>query len=221
MFYMQVSSANQSEWMVRTSSYICRPSHIASKNYRKYIMRAQVEDDIKKCLQQPESIQHITSACRTLVPIECLSRHNQVAKISHQSLALIYSLPCKEYHINTTSLSWKTIPTSCTAINQYKQTVHNFTIDLTLPIIVGNPNNHNILTYQVVKEGNTRNLDRKSCRTCNKESVPVVPLKISTGVIPKSLTNNQKMLGTANKKASIQKAVILFNTLIVRSFLSG
>ncbi|CAH1098853.1 unnamed protein product [Psylliodes chrysocephalus] len=208
---------------------------IATKNYLKYIIRAQVENDLcRKCHQQSETIQHITSACPILVPREYLSRHNQVAKIVHQSLACLHGLlseeipyykyePSPVLENSTHKLYWdRSVLTDRTIVhNRPDIIIVDKSRKRVLLIDIGIPNGHNILTYYAEKEAKYQRLGQEIQQMWRQVSVSVVPLIISsTGVVPKSLTNNLRMLEIANKLAIIQKAVILSTTSIVRTFLN-
>ena len=67
---------------------------IPTRNYRKYILKdPSVNDD--RCrfgCGQIESIQHITSGCSHIAGSEYRNRHDAVAKVIHQELALKYQL---------------------------------------------------------------------------------------------------------------------------------
>jgi hypothetical protein len=61
---------------------------IGTKNYRNFILKdsSLTNDLCRRCNVFPEKIQHITSACGILAPIEYKHRHDSVAKIIHQEL---------------------------------------------------------------------------------------------------------------------------------------
>lgn len=65
---------------------------IATKNYRHYILHENVEDRCRKCNSVGETIEHIVSGCSALADSAYLGRHNEVAKIVHQQLALKHNL---------------------------------------------------------------------------------------------------------------------------------
>lgn len=208
---------------------------IATKNYLKYIVRADLESDqCRRCRQQPETIQHITGACQTLVATEYLARHNQVAKIVHQSLArqhglLSEELPYYRYvpsavlENDTHKLYWdRSVLTDRTVVHNRPDII---LMDKgrreTLLIDVGVPNSHNIQSYFAEKEGKYQRLGQEIQQMWRQEKVAAVPLIISTtGVIPKTLITNLGKLGIADRIAVIQKAVILSTTSMVRSFLN-
>ncbi|XP_050550436.1 uncharacterized protein LOC118279092 [Spodoptera frugiperda] len=67
---------------------------INTKNYRKFIIKDPTitNDKCRKCHTQPETIQHITGACTTLTQTDYTHRHNQLANIIHQNLAIKHKL---------------------------------------------------------------------------------------------------------------------------------
>ncbi|XP_045535408.1 uncharacterized protein LOC106709986 [Papilio machaon] len=65
---------------------------IVTNNYRKHILKDGTIDICRACRRPGESIRHIVSGCSRLADGAYLHRHNQVAKIIHQQLALKYAL---------------------------------------------------------------------------------------------------------------------------------
>ncbi|KAA5659599.1 hypothetical protein F3G64_34350, partial [Pseudomonas aeruginosa] len=63
---------------------------IMTNNYRKYILKDGTVDICRACHRPGESIRHIVSGCSRFANGEYLHRHNQVARIIHQQLALKY-----------------------------------------------------------------------------------------------------------------------------------
>ncbi|XP_044760187.1 uncharacterized protein LOC123317648 [Coccinella septempunctata] len=62
---------------------------VATRAYMKNIARIDIPTDrCRRCAQALESIQHITSACPVLAPRDYLERHNSMARIYHQKIAL-------------------------------------------------------------------------------------------------------------------------------------
>ncbi|XP_045477891.1 uncharacterized protein LOC123683040 [Harmonia axyridis] len=60
-----------------------------TRMYLKHIAQQNIPTDrCRKCSQRPESIQHLTSSCPILAPKDYLGRHNSMAKIYHQQMAL-------------------------------------------------------------------------------------------------------------------------------------
>ncbi|KAL4708559.1 hypothetical protein ACJJTC_014167 [Scirpophaga incertulas] len=63
---------------------------IDTRNYQKHIIqRSNLPTDLcRRCHKTSETIQHITGACQSLVQSDYKHRHDQVAAIIHQQLAL-------------------------------------------------------------------------------------------------------------------------------------
>ena len=70
-----------------------------TKYCTKHIMKGSRTDRHRMCHNQPETIEHIISACQTLAADQYLNRHNQVA-------AQIYLDICKHYGIKVDAKSW-------------------------------------------------------------------------------------------------------------------
>lgn len=209
---------------------------ICTKNYLKYIVRANVEDDLcRRCRQQSETIQHITGACQMLAATEYLTRHNQVAKIVHQGLARRHGLkeeevpyyqyvPSAVLENNTHRLYWdRSVLTDRTIVHNRPDIILIDKVRKEACLIdVGIPNSHNIQNCFAEKEGKYQRLGQEIQQMWHQERVTIIPLIISaTGVTPKTLISNLSKLGIVNKIAAIQKAVILSTTSIVRSFLNS
>ncbi|XP_066904374.1 uncharacterized protein [Halyomorpha halys] len=65
---------------------------IATRSYRNHVLKdATASDKCRLCSVALESIQHITGGCGLLAGTEYLQRHNHVAKILHQELAIKFS----------------------------------------------------------------------------------------------------------------------------------
>jgi hypothetical protein len=78
---------------------------IPVKNYRKFILKEDLQDDIcRRCGKVPETIEHITASCTSLANMQYLHRHNNVAKMIHQQIAIdkklltLYTL-CYKYTV--------------------------------------------------------------------------------------------------------------------------
>lgn len=65
---------------------------IETRNYQKYIIKKLPSDSCRKCNSAPETIQHITGACKAITQTDYKFRHDQVAKIIHQKLAQKHKL---------------------------------------------------------------------------------------------------------------------------------
>ncbi|CAH2218277.1 jg15198 [Pararge aegeria aegeria] len=66
---------------------------IDTKNYQKYIIRRpNINDTCRHCRSSPETIQHISGACKSIAQTNYKHRHDQLAAIIHQNLAFQYKL---------------------------------------------------------------------------------------------------------------------------------
>ena len=209
---------------------------IPTKNYKKYIMLdPKVENDkCRKCRTASETIQHITGACTMLAQTDYLHRHNQVANIIHQALALKYCL------IEKSIPYYKYQPANVLESTNFKlyydrsiitdRTIHNNRPDIVLKdqltkttylIDIAVPNTHNVQKTIQEKFQKYSDLRAEILRIWNMESVYIVPVVMSsTGVIPFSLhhsINTLKLRKTIY--VQLQKAVLLNTSRIVRKFL--
>lgn len=65
---------------------------INTRNYQKYVLKMDVVDRCRKCEKPGESLEHIISGCSALSSSVYLGRHNQVAKLIHQQLAIKFGM---------------------------------------------------------------------------------------------------------------------------------
>ena len=96
-----------------------------------------------------------------------------------------------------------------------KKTKNNFLIDIALP------NTHNLAKTITDRQNKYQELANEICAVWKQNTVQVIPIVISsTGVIPKSLSQNLKRLDLhPNTYIQMQKSVILGTCSIVRNFL--
>ncbi|KAF2893758.1 hypothetical protein ILUMI_12413 [Ignelater luminosus] len=77
---------------------------ISTRNYKQYILKEALDSDkCRKCHQMSEKVDHITSGCPILASKQYIDRHDDVAKIIHSQLTLLYGLapkiePYQKYH---------------------------------------------------------------------------------------------------------------------------
>lgn len=210
---------------------------INTKNYRKYIMKDPTitNDRCRKCHTQSETIQHITGACTTLTQTDYTHRHNQVANIIHQKLALKYALiqdtntPYYKYNPqtileNTTHKLYydRAILTDKTIhYNRPDITVQDKVNKITYLIDIAVPNTHNIQKTITEKISKYAELKDEVSRIWRQEKVYIVPIVLSTtGVIPNHLLHSLKLLDLKETLyITLQKAAILNTCRIVRKFL--
>jgi hypothetical protein len=210
---------------------------IATKNYRKFILKdsSLTNDLCRRCNDFPETIQHITSACGILAPIEYKHRHDSVAKIIHQELGKKYgfctnAVPYYKYQPSAVldnqafTLYWdRTIYTA--------RTVSNNRPDITLIdkaakkvtlIDIAIVNTHNLESTHNHKISKYMNLQSEIKAQWQVDHVKIVPIVLSTtGVITNNLHVDIKDLDLdKHLYAKLQKSVIINTTSIVRGFLN-
>jgi hypothetical protein len=59
-----------------------------TKNYRTFIVKDGTVDTCRRCNSASENVQRIISGCLTLTQLDYRARHDSVAKILHEKLAL-------------------------------------------------------------------------------------------------------------------------------------
>ncbi|XP_075975709.1 uncharacterized protein LOC142976307 [Anticarsia gemmatalis] len=207
---------------------------VETKNYRKYIIKNLNVDTCRKCNSSPETIQHITGACKTLAQNDYKHRHDQVANIIHQKLAHRYNLidsitPYYKYtpqtvlENTTTKLYFdRAILTDRTIhYNRPDVTLINKTTRTGYLIDIAIPNTHNLQNTIAEKLSKYTELKDEITRLWNLQKVTIVPIVISTtGVIPKQLHQSINTLNLpTNTYHLMQKAAILNTCRIVRKFL--
>ncbi|XP_036348061.1 uncharacterized protein LOC118757459 [Rhagoletis pomonella] len=225
----EVDNAASNEWLIHSGIYAetegfmiaIQDQVIATRNYSKYIMRASVENDLcRRCQKQTETIHHITGACVTLAATEYLTRHNQVAKIVHQSLAIQHKLVTEElpYFKYTPDA---VIENRTSKLYWDRSVLTDHPMPHNRPDIIGVPNTHNLQDCYMEKYRKYQSLAYEIKDLWKLEKVEVIPVIISTtGVIPKSLNTSLEKLNMVEKRRAIQKSVILSISSIIRKFLN-
>ena len=111
------------------------PGIRGTRNYKRYIFKLPNADELcRRCGKEPQTIQHITAACKQLAHTECAKRHDGVANVIHQKLAeaaelIVDKSPYCRYtpanvlendnlklYWNSSIITGKTIPTDRTDI---------------------------------------------------------------------------------------------------------
>jgi hypothetical protein len=163
---------------------------INTKNYLKHVIKdnSVIDNKCRRCKNQQETTEHITSGCNLLAPNEYTHRHDNICKQLH--LAIAHNRP------------------DITLINKMKKTV--YLIDVAIPNTPNLEKNYNerIQNYLPLAE------EIKSVWKLN--SVIIVPIIISTtGVIPKSLHRSIATLHLdTNIYVLLQKTVINTATIV-------
>lgn len=211
---------------------------INTRYYSKHIIKDSntTTDKCRLCKQQIETIDHITGGCTILSNTEYIRRHDNVAKIIHQQLALKHKLI--QQHMPT----YKYTPQNILENDEYKLYWNrSIMIDKTTP--------HNkpdiTLTHKKKKLTqlieisilNTANIQKKTGEKIEKyiqlaeeikdmwhqDKLEIVPMILSTtGVIPH---NTHQYINAIqlypNTYTQLQKSVIIDTCSITRKFLSA
>ena len=220
-----------------TEGFICAimDEVMMTNNYRKYIVKDGTVDICRACHRPGESIRHIISGCSSLANGEYLHRHNLVARIIHQQLALKYNfveseVPYYKYapdpvldngHI---TLYWdRPITTDRTVVANRPDIVvidrlerRTMIVDLTIP------HDENLVKAEKEKQIKYLDLAHEVRGMWNMNSVIIVPIVVTANVlIAKSFDDHLSKLSLGGWiKGLIQKAVLLDTARIVRRFLS-
>ncbi|KAG7301002.1 hypothetical protein JYU34_015366 [Plutella xylostella] len=212
---------------------------IETKNYQKHIMKlpGSQNDKCRKCNSAPETIQHITGACKSIVQTDYKHRHDQVANIIHQKLAIKYNLlpqpPVPYYKYapevvlenNTHKLYFdRAILTDRTThFNRPDITIIHKQLKTAQIIDIAIPNTHNLQSTISEKLAKYTDLRDEVTRMWRLESASIIPIVLSTtGVIPKQLHQSLRSLQLpAYTYITLQKAAILNTCRIVRKFLQN
>ncbi|XP_045535833.1 uncharacterized protein LOC123721337 [Papilio machaon] len=220
-----------------TEGFVCAimDEVIKTNNYRKYIMRDGTLDVCRLCHCPGESLRHVTSGCSRLANSEYLHRHNLVARIIHQQLALKYGLIASEvpYYKYTPepvlddghiTLYWdRSIITDRTIVaNKPDIVIIDRSARHTIIVDVSIPHDCNLVKAETDKMSKYLDLAHEITAMWHMESTIIVPIVLSVnGLIAKSLDHHLERLSLGKwVKGQAQKAVLLSTARIVRRFLS-
>lgn len=208
---------------------------VKTNNYRRYIIKDGTVDICRACRRPGESIRHIVSGCSHLANGEYLHRHNLVARIIHQQLALQYALaesempyykyaPAPVLENSRALLYWdRSIITDRTIVANKPDIVlvdrsqrRAVLVDVTIP------HDENLVKAEKDKVTKYLDLAHEVTAMWDVDSTDIVPIVVSAnGLIAKSLDQHLERLSLGSWiKGQIQKAVILDTARIVRRFLS-
>lgn len=210
---------------------------IPTRNYLKHVIKdpAITSDICRKCNRATENIEHITSSCQILAPVQYLKRHNDIAKIIHQELAVKYGfIQMREPYYKYTPESYlenqwsklyydrTQITTLYTAHNRPDIVLYDKEKRSCTLIDIAVPANVNVQKTYSEKIRKYENLAYQIKCDKHQQNVTIIPLLIScNGIVPKSLTEGLKKLELHEKIAyPIIKSVILNTCHTVRSFLN-
>ncbi|XP_044749726.1 uncharacterized protein LOC123310327 [Coccinella septempunctata] len=210
---------------------------IPTRAYLKNIARKNLPTDLcRRCSQSVETIQHITSSCSTLAPREYTDRHNAMAKVYHQALAIKHGLlkqhkKVYEYSPQTLlenanlKLYWDHPLITDRPISHNRPDIVIFDkkektaiiIDITVP---ADDNAEKAYIEKIVKY---HDLAFELKQIHQLTSTLILPLVITTnGLVEMHLIQHTKRLGLDESLIDVaQKEVILWTTRIVRRFLTS
>ncbi|XP_045466652.1 uncharacterized protein LOC123675347 [Harmonia axyridis] len=208
-----------------------------TRMYQKHIAKLDIPSDrCRKCLRAPETIQHITSSCPILASREYLERHNSMARIYHQKIALNLGLlrdetPNHLYAPKTLmenaryKLYWDSALVTDRSVMHNRPDITLFDnqrktcmlLEFTIP---ADDNITRAYTEKITKYGD---LAFQLKEMYDLKKISILPLIISTnGMVEAHLPENTKRLCLQPDVVSTsQKQVILSTTRIVRKFLQG
>jgi hypothetical protein len=208
---------------------------INTRAYQRHVMRQNVSDRCRLCKTQNESIQHISGGCSVLAPKEYLERHNNVAKVVHQALAVDLGLQeteepyykCRPEQImqkGRVRMLWDSLmatdraveanrPDIC-VIDQLKQ--EGLIVDIAVPL------DDNIEKTIAEKKRKYQQLSVEMKDMYKLKKVSIVPVVISVnGLVTKDFVNLKNQLPLVDKHLRLmQKAAILGTANVVRKVLS-
>jgi hypothetical protein len=221
-----------------TEGFVCaiQDRVIRTRNYEKHIMKMNVDDRCRKCGRVGETIEHIVSGCTVLANTAYLGRHNQLAKLIHQQLAMKYGIlgrdtppyykydPAPVLETPSTVVYWdRPLNTDRTVdhnrpdivvINKHEKTA--FIIDIAVPLT------NNIRSTEVEKIRKYEDLAIQIKDIWKLQSVKTYPFVISAeGVLSKNFIKNLEKLELPvwiHKTA--QKLILLQTCHIARKFLN-
>ena len=206
-----------------------------TNNYRKYIVKDGTVDICRACHRPGESIRHIISGCSSLANGDYLHRHNLVARIIHQQLALKYNLvesevPYYKYvpdpvlENGNVTLYWdRSIITDRTIVANKPDIVVIDRLERRAMIVdIAVPHDENLVKAERDKKSKYLDLAREVVDMWDVNTAIIVPIVVTAnGIIAKSLDEHLRRLSLGSWiKGLIQKAVLLDTVRIVRRFLS-
>jgi hypothetical protein len=208
---------------------------VATKYYKKHILRNTNDDNCRKCNREAETIQHVITSCPILASTDYKNRHGQVAKIKHIELAKIRDL----LHTSPPYCIYSSDPymeNDSAKLYWDKQIISDKTLEFNKPDIVlidrkanegvmidiAVPDSQNIQKTISTKITKYQPLRIELKRMWKLAEVTVVPVVLSATVaIPKTLKRNLKILSIkGNTLPFLQKAVLLQTVHITRKFLN-
>ncbi|XP_055543144.1 uncharacterized protein LOC129728715 [Wyeomyia smithii] len=201
---------------------------------QKYILHESIEDRCRKCNLVGESIEHVVAGCQALNEIAYLGRHNTVAKIVHQQLALKHDLvnqylPCYNYlpdpvlENSCIKLYWnrEIITDVLIHANRHDIVVYDKRMKRVTIIDIAVPLDRNFQSTFSTNITKYHNLAEELKQMWQLEEVRIVPVIISaTEIFPCTQLRSLDELELRRELPNIQKAVILGTCNTVQRFLN-
>ncbi|XP_044760203.1 uncharacterized protein LOC123317662 [Coccinella septempunctata] len=210
---------------------------VPTRTYMKHIAKQEVPSDrCRKCAEAAESLQHITSSCPILAPVEYLGRHDAMGRIYHQQIALKLGLLKDEVeqhlYMPKTILEnqchkiyWDAtlVTDRGAAHNRPDIAIFDWERKTCLLLDFTVPADDNLARAYTEKITKYADLAFQLREMYKLKSVNVLPMIISVnGLVEKHLPENTKRLCLdRNVISGSQKQIILSTTRIVRKFLQG
>lgn len=209
---------------------------ISTNNYKRHIIKSQTTDLCRRCKKPGETIEHVTAGCSELANNAYLGRHNSIAAMVHQELALKEGLienyiPYYKYNPLAVLQNSRNVLYWDRTIITDKPVAHNrpdivlidelnkqgLLIDIAVPLT------HNLEETEKTKLIKYQDLAVEIKNVWKLKKVTVIPLVISVeGVITKNFKKNLELLGIKqNFSFLLQKTCILHTCRIVRQFLNA
>lgn len=208
---------------------------IPTRNYRRYILQENITDDsCRKCGLTKETIEHVIDGCSMLASTDYTTRHNNVAKIVHQALALKYRLvenmtpyykylPSAILESDTVKLYWDRpiLTDNRIAANRpdivliLKSSKKCYLIDIAVPL------SNNAVKSFATKINKYQELAWEIKEMWHLQTAVILPIVVSaTGIVIKHSTKNLEELKIHHCLKQIVKSITLDTCHIVRRFLN-
>ncbi|XP_055842673.1 uncharacterized protein LOC129909623 [Episyrphus balteatus] len=238
---VDIDKARSTEWLQKgqlfpeTEGFIMaiQDGVVATRQYRRAILHEDIDNGCRRCHQSLESIEHILNGCSMLANHEYLKRHNDVAKIIHQELALRLKLisskkPYYEYEAdevifnNSYKLYWdRQMSTDHTILANRpdivwidKTNLCGFIIDIAVPLTA------NLNRTFGEKLSKYADLAHEVKQREKLRSIRIVPIVVSsTGMIGNNVMEELKRMQCDHLVHDILKSIILNSCRTVRKFL--
>lgn len=207
---------------------------LPTRNYRRIILHEDVEGTCRRCGQAAETTEHIINGCTTLAGTAYLKRHNNVAKIVHQMLAVrsgfvenstpYYQYQPAEVMFNRDyRLYWDRSMSTDRTINANRPDIiwidknrrQGYIIDIAIPLT---DNVNRTIGDKLAKYADLAFEIKQREHLKRLEIVPIVIS--STGVVVQIVSQYLNDLGLSRKVHIMCKATVLETCRIMRSFLN-